>query len=151
MDAPSCEYCGSALETAATPRNPEARLLAHTLVRCPKCLYLEILDASLRPRGHDGVLDEDTFNAAMNSSPEMRAWAEGTLTEGRLQAAAERIAECAVAREWVIARGGQHAMGDLATIGRYIRSYDAKGYNTAPDPVRRRAQWLLEQSRRAAS
>jgi hypothetical protein len=149
--SPTGDVCSETLETAVTPRNPSAKLQPYTLARCPKCLILEVLDETLRPCGIDVLLDEDTFDAAMNSSPEMRTWVEQTLTTHRLRNAAERIGECSIAREWVVKRGGPHVAGDLATLGRYARSFDPKtGYNTAPDAMRRRAAWLLDQSHRNA-
>jgi hypothetical protein len=147
---PTCDLCSETLETAATAQNPSAKLQPYTLARCPKCLILCILDETLRPCRNE-VLDEDTFNVAMNSSPEMRTWVEQTLATHRLRNAAERIAECSIAREWVVTRGGSHVAGDLATLGRYARSFDPKtGYNTAPVAMRHRAAWLLDQSRRNA-
>jgi hypothetical protein len=84
----------------------------------------------------------------MNSSAEMRTWVEQTLTTYRLRNAAERISECSIAREWVVERGGPHVAGDLATLGRFARSFDPKsGYNIAPRPTQDRARWLLDQWR----
>ncbi len=144
---PTCDLCSETLETAATPRNPSAELRPHTLARCPNCLILCVLDETLQPCG-DEVLDEDTFDAATNSSAEMRTWVDQTLTTHRLQGAAEVTADCTAARAWVAAREGGH-IADTATLGRFARSFDPKSsYNIASRPIQDRARWLLDQWRR---
>jgi hypothetical protein len=141
---PTCDLCSETLETAATAQNPSAKLQPYTLARCPKCLILCILDETLRPCG-DEVIDEDTFDAAMNSSSEMRTWVEQTATTLRLRNAAERIAECANAREWVVKQGGPHVAGDLATLDAYAASFDEKGFTNSAHDLRRRAIDILHE------
>jgi hypothetical protein len=93
-------------------------------------------------------LDDETFNTAMNSSPEMKSWVEQTLTTHRLRNSAKLMADCAAAREWVMTREGRQS-DDLPTLGRFARSFDPKtGYNTAPQPIQDRARWLLNRWRR---
>jgi hypothetical protein len=109
-------------------------------------LTLEMFDEAMRPCGE--ILDNETFNTAMNSSPEMKSWVEQTLTTHRLHSSADLMADCAAAREWVTTREGHHP-GDLPTLGRFARSFDPRtGYNTAPQPIQDRARWLLDQWRR---
>jgi hypothetical protein len=103
-----------------------------------------ILDETLRPYGIE-VIDEDTFNVAMSSSPEMRTWVEQTLTTLRLRNAAERIAECVAARVWVVKQGGPHVAGDLATLDAYAASFDEKGFTNLAHDLRRRAFDILHE------
>jgi hypothetical protein len=143
-----CPHCKATLVTPKTPQNPKAKLQSYTLAACRRCLTLEMLDQTLRPTLGDMLLDEDTWNTATNSSPEMKAWVDGIQTTARLQGAAEITADCTAARAWVAAREGGH-IADTATLGRFARSFDPKtGYNTASQPIQDRARWLLEQWRR---
>jgi hypothetical protein len=107
-----------------------------------------MLDETLRPTLRDILVDdEETWNIATNSSPEMKAWVDELQTMARLQAAAEVTADCAAGRAWVAAREGGH-IADTATLGRFSRSFDPKtGYNTASQPIQDRARWLLNQWR----
>jgi hypothetical protein len=105
-----------------------------------------MFDEAMQPCGE--ILDNETFNTAMNSSPEMEFWVEQTLTTHRLRSIADVMADCTAAREWVMTREGRHP-GDLPTLGRFARSFDPKtGYNMAPQPIQDRARWLLNQWRR---
>jgi hypothetical protein len=142
-----CPNCQAILTTPATPQNPTAKLQAYTLAGCRRCLTFEMLDLTLRPT-LDALLDEDTWNTATNSSPEMKSWVEEIQTTARLRAAAEITADCAAARAWVAAREGGH-IADIATLGRFRRSFDPKtGYNIASRPIQDRARWLLDQWRK---
>lgn len=94
------------------------------------------------------LLDEDTWNTATNSSPEMKAWVDEIQTTGRLQAAAEVISDCTAARTWAATRAGHHP-ADAATLGQFARSFEPKtGYNIASRPIQDRARWVLDQWRR---
>jgi hypothetical protein len=142
-----CPHCKATLVTAKTPQNPKAKLQPYTLAGCRRCLTLEMLDPTLRPTLGDTLLDEDTWNTATNSSPEMKAWVDEIQTAARLQAAAEITADCTAARTWAATRAGRHP-SDTATLGRFARSFDPKtGYNIAPRPIQDRARWLLDQWR----
>jgi hypothetical protein len=88
--------------------NPKAKLQPYTLAACRRCLTLEMLDQTLRPTLGDMLLDEDTWNTATNSSPEMKAWVDGIQTTARLQGAAEITADCTAARAWVAASAQRH-------------------------------------------
>ncbi|MEA2737301.1 MAG: hypothetical protein QOH05_608 [Acetobacteraceae bacterium] len=103
-----CPHCKATLVTPKTPQNPKAKLQSYTLAACRRCLTLEMLDQTLRPTLGDMLLDEDTWNTATNSSPEMKAWVDGIQTTARLQGAAEITADCTAARAWVAASVQRH-------------------------------------------
>ena len=110
-----CPHCKATLETPKTPQNPKAKLQPYTLAGCRRCLTLEMLDPTLRPTLGDMLLDEDTWNTATNSSPEMKAWVDEIQTTARLQAAAEISADCTAARAWAATRGQPPPLGHRDT------------------------------------
>ena len=139
---PKCESCGSPLETAATTQNPSATIMANSLARCPSCLVLFMIGGDLLP-SPDLSEDEDAFNAAMNANPEIKEWATNTLEASRIRSVNGIKADCAVAREWLIACGGPDLADDLATLDAYAAGFGEKGFTTAPDAIRRRASKIL--------
>jgi hypothetical protein len=52
----------------------------------------------------------------LNANPKVKEWATKTLETARIRAGAEIKAECAVARERLIARGNPDLIDDLATL-----------------------------------
>ena len=129
---------------------PYGRMIATVLAgtaefeRCPTCMVLFVIGADLQPQP-DHMLDEALFNAAINANQEIKEWTLQTLEILRVRGAAERKAECAVAREWLIACGGSNLVDDLATLDAYSSSFDEKGFTNATHTVRLRASSILHQ------
>jgi hypothetical protein len=65
------------------------------------------------------------------------------LEAARIRAVAEIKAECAVAREWLIARGDPDVVGDLAAQDAYAAGFDEKGITGATSTIRHRAFRIL--------
>jgi len=142
----TCKWCDEPLETAATAQNPSAAIRANSLARCPSCMVLYVIGADLRP-SPDLSDDEAAFDAAMNANPEVKEWVIKTLEAARIRAVAEIKAECAVAREWLIARGDPDLVGDLAALDAYAAGFDEKGITSATSSIRHRASSILAQMR----
>jgi hypothetical protein len=105
-------------------------------------MVLFVIGADLRPSPD---LSDD---AAMNADPEVKEWAMKTLETARIRAVAGIRAECIVAREWPIARGGPDLVDDLATLDAYAAGFDEKGFTSATSAIRLRASSILAQMRR---
>jgi hypothetical protein len=144
---PTCPLCREPLETVATAQNPSATIGANSLARCPSCMVLFVIGADLRP-SPDLSDDAAAFDAAMNADPEVKEWAMKTLETARIRAVAGIRAECIVAREWLIARGGPDLVDDLATLDAYAAGFDEKGFTSATSAIRLRASSILAQMRR---
>jgi hypothetical protein len=144
---PTCQLCGEPLETAATAQNPSAAIRANSLARCPSCMVLFVIGTDLWP-SPDFSGDEAAFDAAMNANPEVREWVLRTLRTARVRAVAEIRAECAAAREWLMARGDPDLVDDLAMLDLYAAGFDEKGVNGVTSARRLRASGILARMRR---
>jgi hypothetical protein len=76
-----------------------------------------VIGGDMQP-SDDLSFDEAAFNAAMNSSTEVKEWALKTLEAGRIRAANETKAECVATREWLVTRGDHNVADDLAILVR---------------------------------
>jgi hypothetical protein len=144
---PTCDRCGVPLETAVTAQNPSAAITANSLARCPTCMVLFVIGNDLLPVP-DSRLDEDSFDAAMNANAEIKEWTLRTLETLRIRAAVEVKAECAVAREWLIAHSGPELVDDLAALDTYTNSFDERGFTHSSHVIRRHACSILGQMER---